>query len=102
MRRLLVVLALTGSVLVIAPGTASACSCVRDTVAHYLRGADAVVRAHPLHRETFGSRTRYTMQVDSVVKGETGRRILVKGDDGCGLDERRGAPGLLLPPRLRR
>ncbi len=79
-------LALAGSMLVLAPGAAFACSCVTSSLPRLLRGADAVVRAHPLHQESVGSTTRYTMQVDTVVKGETGRRILVRGGDGCGLD----------------
>ena len=87
MRRLLVVLALAGSLLVLAPGAAFACSCATDTVPHLLGEADAVVEAHPLHRESLGNTTRYTMKVDAVLKGETGRRILVKAGGGCGLDE---------------
>lgn len=85
MKRLLmapVIVLLAGSLLVLNPTAASACSCVSDSAAAHLKGADVVLRGTIQSRDELGNPFRlvrssgdevvYRISVDKVFNGRSG------------------------------
>ena len=68
------------SIVILVPSTAFACSCISDSVADYVEGADLVVKGSIEDRDegpfkivrSSGDPVTYTVSVDEVLKGESG------------------------------
>lgn len=99
MKRLLIIVLLAGSLLVLAPTTAHACSCVSDSVTAHLKDADVVVLGKIQSRDELGNPLRlvrssgdevvYRVDVDHVFKGVSGpvaQIHSVASGASCGLE----------------
>lgn len=86
--RMLFVLAVTAGLLVLAPGTSWACSCVQSSPIEQVRRVETVVDGTVAWVSSNGIETTYSVEVDRVFKGKAAEReklITAANEAACGL-----------------
>ncbi|MGV9710739.1 hypothetical protein ACWDTI_08755 [Gordonia sp. NPDC003424] len=97
--RVVIVVLAVGGLLVMAPGSACACTCAPRPAAAVVKDASAIVVGTPVSRTLDGSAVRYRVEVRDSYKARVPQTITVltsSDSAACGLDLQLGTERLLV------